>query len=398
MHQQLDLVDVHLSGTTSTVDSLFIEPLLDNTKKYTVECTEFQCSLHGETTLPPQSFFKTGDAVRDEHLILRVRRRYVTGAGVAPGHVSTLLTNNAGDATNNPLVTQFGPQRTPDTFVADDTRPCQNPADLLYYLQRFFDDIKMVYVGAGPVVGGPGLVSGALHGGAPDWNILREDKFVEVKQQPNGTFRLYFAKDFCKHFWCELSGFGANLLGLDEILAFALVGPVFRTGLFALTGNAVVGTDIIAGTTGETVALQSLYPLERNFDHRLALELTTALPIPPTIVWSTNDKQQVSHKLATFTLDSQTKSTVVLDSEGAPVYCSTSTPLLTGDILWRRAEDKVTERYEMLTSQYIQNIRLSVFIFRRQWNSQLKEYKIKRLPITILEGDSWTAKLRFRTM
>jgi len=389
MHQQLDLVDVHLSGTTSTVDSLFIEPLLDNTKKYTVECTEFQCSLHGETTLPPPSFFKTGDAVRDEHMILRVRRRYVAGAGVAPGHASTLLTNNAGDAANNALVAQFVGI---DTFIADDTRPCQNPADLLYYLQRFFDDIKMVYVGDGGV-------GGVLHGGAPDWNLTADDNFVEVKQQPNGTFRLYFAPLFCKHFWCDLSSFGANLLGFDEILAFALVGPVFRTGLLALTGDAVVGAaNIIAGTTGETVALQSLYPLERNFDHRLALELTTALPIPPTIVWSTNDKQQVSHKLATFTLDSQTKSTVVLDSEGTPVYCSTSTPLLTGDILWRRAEDKVTERYEMLTSQYIQNIRLSVFIFRRQWNSQLNEYKIKRLPITILEGDSWTAKLRFRTM
>ena len=390
MHQQLDIVDIHLSGTSDTVDSLFIEPILDNTKKYTVQCTEFQCSLHGETTLPPPSFFKTGDVVRGEHLILRVRRRYVTAAGVALGHVSTLLTNNAGDPANDALVAQF---EEIDTFIADDTRPCQNPADLLYYLQRFFDDIKMVDVGDGGV-------GGALHGGAPDWNILADTNFVEVKQQPNGTFRLYFSPDFCKHFWCELSGFGANLLGFDsEILAFATVGGVFRKGLLALTGNAVVGAaNIIPGTTGETVALGSLYPLDRNFDHRLALELTTALAIPPTIVWSTNDKQQVSHKLATFVLNNKTKSTVVLNSEGTPTYCSSSTPLLTGDILWRRAEDKVTEKYEMLNSKFIQNIRISVYIFRRQWNSQLKEYKIKRLPITILEGDSWTAKLRFRTM
>ena len=388
MHQNLDIVDVHLTGTSDTVDSLFIEPLLDNDKKYTVECTEFQCSLHGETTLPPPSFFKTGDAARVEHMILRVRRRLL---GVAPGHVSTLLTNNAGVAANDALVAQF---LNIDTFIADDTRPCQNPADLLYYLQRFFDDIKAVYVAnaAG--------VTGALHGGGPDWGIAADENFVTVEQQPNGTFRLYFAPNFCKHFWCELSGFGANLLGYDaDYISFANVGAVFRKGWFALTGNAEVGAGvIIAGATGETIAQDSLYPLERNFDHRLALELTTALPIPPTIVWSTNNKQEVSHKLATFVLNNKTKSTVVLNSEGTPVYCSSSTPLLTGDILWRRAEDKVTEKYEMLNSKFIQNIRLSVYIFRRKWNHQLREYKIKRLPITILEGDSWTAKLRFRTL
>jgi len=386
MHQNLDIVDVHLSSKKDTVDALFIEPLLDNSKKYTVECTEFQCSLHGETTLPPPSFFKTGNAIREEHLILRVRRR-LTGA--APGHDHTLLTNNGGGAANNAYVAAFAGI---DTFVADDTRPCQTPSDLLYYLQRFFDDIKAKYVAAA------GGVLAALHGAA--WAITAEENFVKVELNPNGTYRLYLAPNFCRNFWCELSQFGANLLGYDtKYLAFAKVGGVLRRGWHALTGNPVEGAGvIIAGTTGETIALDSMYPLERNFDHRVALELTTALPIPPTIVWSTNDSQQVSHKLATFTINNKTLSTVVLNSEGGPEYCSNSTALLTGDILWRRAEDKVSERYEMLNSQFIQNIRLSVYIFRRIWNSQLNEYKIKRLPITILDGDSWTAKLRFRTL
>ena len=58
MHQQLDIVDVHLSSQKNSVDALFIEPLLDNEKKYTVEVTEFQCSLNGESALPPVSFFR----------------------------------------------------------------------------------------------------------------------------------------------------------------------------------------------------------------------------------------------------------------------------------------------------------------------------------------------------
>ena len=391
MHQNLDIVDVHLSSKKDTVDALFIEPLLDNSKKYTVECTEFQCSLHDETTLPPPSFFTDVNGIREEHLILRVKRRYVSVPATAPGHDHTLLTSNAGDPNFNVYVAAFAGIDT--TFVADDTKPCQHPSDMLYYLQRFFDDIKAKYVAS---VGG---VLAALHGGTA-WAITAEENFVTVELNPNGTFRLYLAPNFCKHFWCELSQFGANLLGYDtKYLAFATVGGVLRRGWHALTGNPAEGAGaIIAGTTGETIALDSMYPLERNFDHRIALELTTALPIPPTIVWSTNDSQQVSHKLATFTINNKTTSTGVLDSEGGPHYCSNSTPLLTGDILWRRAEDKVSERYEMLNSQFIQNIRLSVYIFRRIWNSQLNEYKIKRLPITILEGDSWTAKLRFRTL
>ena len=388
----LDIVDVHLSSQKDRVDALFIEPLLDNTKKYTVEVAEFQCSLHGESAMPPLSFFKTGDLIREEHLIMRVRRRYVTGpAGTAPGHVSTLLTNNAGDAGNDAFVAQF---QGIDTFIVDETRPCQNSADLLYYLQRYFDDIKAKYVGQA------GGVDEAIHGGDGDWDITADENFVKVEQQPNGCFRLYFAPNFCKNFWCELSDFGANLLGFDsKYLSFSVVGGNLRTGWLSLTGNAQEGLGtIIAGTTGETIGLTSSYPLDRNFDHRVSIELATALPIPPTVTWSTNETQQVAMKLASWPINNRTRATVVLNNEGTPQYCYSTSPLLTGDIVWRRAEDKVSEKYMMLNSQFVQNIRLTVYIFRREWNRTLKEYKIKRLPINLLPGDSWTAKLRFRTM
>ena len=391
MHQSLDIVDVHLSSEKDRVDALFTEPLLDNEKKYTVEVAEFQCSLHGEPAMPPLSFFKIGDLVREEHLILRVRRRLVTGPATPPGHANTLLTNNLGDAANDALVALFAGI---DTFTVDETRPCQNPADLLYYLQRYFDDIKDVYV---KFANG---VEEDLHGGGADWDIEAEENFVRVEQQPNGSFRLYFAPNFCHHFWCEMSDFGANLLGFDSnYIAFAKVGNDMRTGWHALTGNAQEGLGgIIAGNTGETVALQSLYPLDRNFDHRVSLELATALPIPPTVIWSTNETQQVSMKLASWPINNRTRSSVVLNNEGTPQHCYSTTPLLTGDIVWRRAEDKISEKYQMLNSQFVQNIRLTVYIFRREWNRVLRQYKIKRLPINLLPGDSWTAKLRFRTM
>ena len=91
MKQLQDIVDVHLSSETDTVDALFPEPLLDNTRRYTVEVTEFQCSLHGETALPPASFFKNAAGVREEHMILRVRRR---NTGVAKGSDSSCATHS----------------------------------------------------------------------------------------------------------------------------------------------------------------------------------------------------------------------------------------------------------------------------------------------------------------
>ena len=249
-------------------------------------------------------------------------------------------------------------------------------------------------------MGTAGGVDNELHGGTSDWDITAEENFVKVEQQPNGCFRLYFAPNFCRHFWCELSDFGANLMGFDSvIIAFATVGGNTQTGWLALTGNAEVGVGtIIAGDTGETIALQSSYPLDRNFDHRVSIELATALPIPPTVIWSTNETQQVSMKIASWPINNRTRASVVLNNEGTPQYCYSTSPLLTGDIMWRRAEDKISEKYQMLNSQFVQNIRLTVYIFRREWNRLLKEYKIKRLPLNLLTGDSWTAKLRFRTM
>ena len=395
MHKNLDIVDVHLSSQKNSVDSLFIEPLLDNTLKYTVEVTEFQCSLNGEPALPPVSFFKNVAGAREEHMIMQVKRRNV---GVPMGNQAVLLHSAvAGFA----YVARF---EGLDIFIPDETRPCQNASDLLYYMQRFFDDIKMVYVNHNG-----GVITGAFHGGV-DTPITAEENFVTVTMQPNGCFRMYMSPTFVKNFWIDLSGFGANLLGISgpfaegveglvghtgAIIAFRLYGDDLLEGLAALQVYPLI---VLAGGITDTQAVQSAYPLERNFDHRFSLELTTALPIPPTIVWSTNDKQQVTHKLADFPINNTTRSTVVLNTEGGPLYCYNTSPLLVGNLVWRRAEDKVTERYEMMTSKFIQNIRVSVYIFRREWNSLTKTYYLKRLPVNLLEGDTWTAKLRFRTM
>ena len=70
--------------------------------------------------------------------------------------------------------------------------------------------------------------------------------------------------------------------------------------------------------------------------------------------------------------------------------------LFAGDLIWRRAEDKIGKRYEILNSQFFQNIRLDVYIVRKEWI--VNKFVFKRREVVLADGDSWTAKLRFKTL
>ena len=169
-------------------------------------------------------------------------------------------------------------------------------------------------------------------------------------------------------------------------------------GLTALTDNQEAGL-IIAGTTAETVEYPAIHPLERYFDHRIRLEVESQIGIPPTVVWSTDNKQKLSHVIATFPISIDSQTAVVCNSEGAAtqeVYYQSN--LLVGNITWRRAEDKISERYLVLNSQYFHNVRLEIFIVRKHWNLVSKEFRFIREKMVFTEGESWTAKLRFRSI
>ena len=70
----------------------------------------------------------------------------------------------------------------------------------------------------------------------------------------------------------------------------------------------------------------------------------------------------------------------------------------TGYITFRRAEDKVSERYEILNPKFFQNIRLSLSITRREWSTNYNKMVIVHKPLTLDKHDIWTVKLRFRTL
>ena len=421
----IDVVDVHVTSATQRVDAFSQYPLLDGDKQYTVSLTEFVTSLAGQEALPPNSFF-ANDPEGAMFIIWRKRR---TADTIAVGHDgSSLLTLAAplgganGRFTNEKIV-----------FRKNGRRPINTPSEMVYYMQRFFDDIKAAYTPENPgnvqtmldllkaaILGGDaGLIATAranyvaahggrilealVHGGTQleevDDVVFQPDtKFVTVTVNPSGRIVLFFSPIFSKHHFLTFSAYGRRLLGLttDAYLAFRTVGNAVVQGLTALTNNAVPALILEGGST-QTVEYPADYTLERYFEHRIRLEVESQMGTPPTTVWSTDDLQQMSYVIGTFPISNTTQSSIICNSEGAATgSVRYSNQLLTGDITWRRAEDKVNEQYLLTDSKFFHNIRLEIFIVRKEWFKG--EFRFMRSKLVMADGESWTAKLRFRSV
>ena len=376
---QYDIVDVHITSQKSVVDAILQDPLLDGQKKYTVEVTEFTLPLGAEGPLEPLVSYQTYDFMA----LFEVRRKV---AGVNPGADGTRLRD----------VTDIGPTlRNFEFFRPTSNNSIRTPADIVFYIQEHFDNIKLAYVS-----NAAGLVA-AEHGGGANITpaALTADDFVKVNITPNGTIRIFFSNLFSKHFFLNVESYSRMLLGFTEsVVAFRQDGANQTTGLTALTDGTL---NVVAGEPGETAVLQGLYPLTRYFDHRVRVEFDNGgMPIPNVVEWTTNNKQSIRHTIATFPINQEYKSSVSLNRAGAADGNTrfTST-LLQGDIVWRRAESKVSERFQILNSQFFQNIRAEVIIVRREWDKVNRDkFIFVRRAITIEDGESWTAKLRFRTI
>jgi len=391
-HPHYDIVDVHVSSVTPVVDAILRDPILDGNKKYTIEVTEFTCPLSAEPPLIDFPLSKIGNLY-----LLNVRRRVF--------NLPIIHANNS-LLTLDPLLT-LRPRIAPfNYFIPNKFSPISTVNDLVFHMQRYFDQIKEVYRTNTAIVGYAGGIIAGSHGGGADVTTdqVNDDDWVHVNLTPNGTLQLRMSNLFCKHFYIKISNFSKKLFGFPEDIIAARVdgGGVIQTGLQGLTGGIDPAAMVIYGEPGETVILQCNYPLFNHFDHRVELELDSGgMPIPNIIKWSTNNKQGIRKSLATFPIVQETETSIHIDNAGAATgNIVHRSRLLQGAMIWRRAESKISERFEILNSQFFQNIRLEVFIERRVWDTAAtpQQYKFQRTRVRLNEGDSWTAKIRFRTL
>lgn len=173
---------------------------------------------------------------------------------------------------------------------------------------------------------------------------------------------------------------------------------MFETGNLALTGVADGGT-IIVGESTETIEFNAEYSLEQHFDHRVRIEIESQMNTPVTVAWTTQGLQKMSNIIATFPISTKTQTSILLNSEGVATQdVRYQTDVLLGDITFRKAEHKVSERYVLNSSQFFHNIRLEVFMVRKEWNVAREEFDFAKEKMVYQNGESWTAKLRFRSI
>lgn len=381
--KKLDIVDVHVTSNT-VVDSFTQYPLLNGDKRYTVECTEFTSPLHTQSALPPLSFFQD-DAGNTLQWFFEIRRKRRTEAHVPFGNINCSMTTLVTDP-----VGLFADGRL-SKFRKSLPYPCSTIGELIYNLQLFFDDFKKVYM-----QNEEDLLEGFYHGGGDDIQINDDVRLVDVQISPNSTLSLILSPVFTKHFFLVFTDYGQKILGFPEIVAYRTDGQLL-SGITALTDNNIDGL-IIEGDSVQTVVLTSSYPLSRYFDHRVRLELETQIGIPASIVWSTSNVQQLNHVLATFPFNHKIKTTVSTDNKGVVVKdVRIQENILHGDLIFRRSENKISERYLLNNSKFFHNIRLEVFMVRRKWSATNK-FLYKREKMVYNDAEHWTAKLRFRSI
>ena len=70
-------------------------------------------------------------------------------------------------------------------------------------------------------------------------------------------------------------------------------------------------------------------------------------------------------------------------------------PLLTGKYTVKAKADPTTDWYRLLATANVQNMRLHVFIVRREYNEATREWSLVRNELTMRKQDYWNATLKF---
>ena len=369
-----DVVDVQITSDTADCDAILDYPLLDGEKKYTLELTEFTCPLSGEH--PMQLLPLTSRSLP----IFEIRFRAV---GSEPGAAATLL-----DA-----LFQGAPQDVRDAiarlrdFSVIAERSVRVVNDLVFEANEFFRQIQNIFV-ANPVLDPTG----------DEW---KADPFCRMRLDASGVCILNCSEIFMNYFFINVTPYGRFLLGFENYIASGVdAGGDHQSGL---AGLLLVNQQITASQVAVPAQrFKAAYSLTRNFDLRVALELETpGMRIPGQIKWTVEERQSVKFSLASFPIETNYTSTIPLTTTGVPTeFPGFSSTLFGGNHVFRRAEDKVKERYLITNSRFYQNVRVTLEIERRHVRVVGDDVEVTflRTPIQLPPSAYWSAKLRFRTL
>ena len=375
-----EVVDITISSETAQVDAILEHPLLDGDKTYTVEVTELTAPLSGEPPLPREVM-----EVHDGFYLFRVRAKSHGSAPNAAGcDLRELLPEIVGNAQR--IASRVALVNYQE-FRESSKTSIRSVQDLVYEAQNHLSNIKAIIT--------------ADHAALPVFLDIEDDAWAQVTMTPNNTIRFTLSPLFCDTCFIQLSAFSKKLFGVDEsYISFTKINDVTVSALTVEVNGVQVVNRPNGSEPDGTCIQQGTFPLTRNFEHRVQLDLDSGgMPIPAVTTWTVSNKSAIRHTMASFPIQQVYETKVQIDSRGSVLAdIETRCALLQGNVVFRRAEDKVTERYQITNSRFFQNIRLELLVERRIFDHVTSEWTFKRFPITLQKGDFWSCKLRFRTV
>jgi len=186
----------------------------------------------------------------------------------------------------------------------------------------------------------------------------------------------------------------------EDILAIPPVAAVPAQTLAAT--EALIGAGnvvLVSGALTDTIDLRSPFPADRHLEHRIRIEVESQMPVQNTVIWNSNNVQQLSTVIGSFPIKRDMHTRVVLNNAGiATSQITYDVPLLNGNIVFRESNNLVTQKYLLQSAQQFHNIRIELFMVRKEWKTNLNQFVARRRKMVFGVNQNFSAKLRFESV
>jgi hypothetical protein len=353
----LDVVDIQIENTgTANTDMFFQEPVLDQERDYVLGISELSIPLSKEPLI-------TGNAalLNESILEFRGKRNAVGGAGMLARGGGVIVDARARFKLNQQLVV--------------------TPVDIVQHLSNWVYTFQ-TYINSNP--------PGAIHNGG---------YVIMLLASPSGILRLRGNTQFWQDFAIEVSSFGRELLGYTQ----EVIGLVWVAGQASpstqlsdiIVNNVYVHSDHASYAGGGAIEVTFQYSVFRYIESRLRVEVDADLAIPSNILVE-NGTHKVHYNVASFALPQNYQGiTSISNDPVVSTKVSHLTHFYTGNTVIKAKDTPTTDWYKLLSAANVQNMRLHIFVVRRDWDIGNNTWKLSRNELTMSPNATWFATLKF---
>ena len=219
--------------------------------------------------------------------------------------------------------------------------------------------------------------------------------------------------EFWAYHFIVLTGYGQELLGFDTpylhyTLDFNDMDPNRRlvTAPNMLTEDGLSASGIPQGfftqqdragmrALGQTLSHTSPRECVSRLEHRMRIEIDADLSVPANILLE-NGVQKIHYNIGSFAFPTEiTQEAGLRANRPLDSLLMFTSQLLSGKYIVKAKETPTTDWYRLLATANVQNMRLHVFIVRREWNENTGQWSLVRNELTMRDQDHWDATLKF---